>query len=115
MRIVSWNLHGAAVPGRATFAQQQQAWRYMREELGADVILAQEVASKGIAPELRSEWRVVEGETGRFRKNWKWGSVIAASPEFRLQERKESYEDHWLAQLYDLVLIGKLNSGEAGT
>ena len=33
MRIVSWNLHGAAVPGRATIEQQHRAWHYMRDVL----------------------------------------------------------------------------------
>jgi phage protein D len=70
MRIVSWNLHGAAVPGRASNEQQHRAWRYMREDLRADLILAQEVSADGIPDDVRAEWSVVAGVKGRYRKNW---------------------------------------------
>jgi endonuclease/exonuclease/phosphatase family metal-dependent hydrolase len=108
MRIVSWNLHGAAVPGRATNEQQHRAWRYMREDLRADLILAQEVSADGIPDDVRAEWSVVAGVKGRYRKDWNWGSVIAADPALGLRECSGAYDDVWLQQLYDLVVVGEI-------
>jgi endonuclease/exonuclease/phosphatase family metal-dependent hydrolase len=109
MRVVSWNLHGAAVPGRSSIQQQHRAWNYMRDELHADLILAQEVTTGGIPGEVLGEWTVVSGERGRFRKDWNWGSVIAAHPSLLLRGRTDIYSDPWLAQLYDLVLVGEIS------
>jgi endonuclease/exonuclease/phosphatase family metal-dependent hydrolase len=109
MRVVSWNLHGAAVPGRSSIQQQQRAWNYMRDELHADLILAQEVTTGGIPSEVLGEWTVVSGERGRFRKDWNWGSVIAARPSLHLENRSDACPEKWLAQLYDLVLIGEIS------
>jgi endonuclease/exonuclease/phosphatase family metal-dependent hydrolase len=113
MRIVSWNLHGAAIPGRASIQQQYHAWTYMRDVLHADLVLAQEVTSGGIPPQVLAEWTVVAGEKGRFRKDWNWGSVIAAVPSLGLRERVDVYSDPWLAQLYDLVLVGEISIGSS--
>jgi endonuclease/exonuclease/phosphatase family metal-dependent hydrolase len=110
MRIISWNLHGAAVPGRASNEKQLRAWNYMRE-LGADLILAQEVSGSAIPSWAIEEWNFVAGEHGRFRKVWNWGSVIAAKHELGLVPYHESLADPWLAQLYDLVLVGQIRLG----
>ena len=110
MRVVSWNLHGADIPGRASNDQQQRAWDYMRQ-LGADLMLAQEASATALPRWLWDDWTVVAGERGRFRKNWNWGSVIAAKGELGLAQHQESLTDPWLAQLYDLVLLGKVRFG----
>jgi endonuclease/exonuclease/phosphatase family metal-dependent hydrolase len=110
VRLLSWNLHGAAVPGRATLDQQHRAWTYIRD-LGADIVLAQEVASKGIPPWARDEWTIVQGERGVHRKTWHWGSVIAARLGLNLRFRSELLADPWLAQMYDLVLVGQIELG----
>jgi endonuclease/exonuclease/phosphatase family metal-dependent hydrolase len=109
MRIVSWNLHGAAVAGRATNVQQAQAWEYMREVLGADVILAQEASETAVPHWVTREWAALVGERSRYRKNWRWGSVIAAKPEWPVREQPDWWADPWLAQLYDLVLVGRID------
>ena len=101
MRIVSWNLHGAAVE------TQLRAWDYMRE-MGADVILAQEVAGSAVPDWSDEGWDFVVGEPGRNRKNWPWGSVIAAKRELKLVEYQAAMDDPWLRQLYDLVLVGQI-------
>ena len=109
MRIVSWNLHGAAVAGRATNVQQAQAWEYMRAVLRADLIFAQEASAAAAPPWVTSEWSALLGEPGRFRKNWRWGSVIAAKPEWPIREYAGWSLDPWLTQLYDLVLVGQVD------
>jgi hypothetical protein len=109
MRIVSWNLHGAAVPGRASLTQQQAAWTYMRDALGANLILAQEAAENGVPEWVTQEWNTVSGEVGRFRKNWRWGSIIAGKPYLNVLPHEEALGDGWLAQLYDLVLVGQFD------
>lgn len=108
MRIVSWNLHGAAVPGRATKEQQHQAWVYMRDVLRADLILAQEASATGIPSWVTDDWAAVSGDHGRFRKNWNWGSVIAGKRDLRVSPHAECLADPWFAQLYDLVLVGRI-------
>ena len=65
MRLISWNLHGANVPGRSSTAQQMRAWDYMRE-LGADLILAQEASLSALPAWIGEQWNVVAGEHGRF-------------------------------------------------
>ena len=107
MRIISWNLHGASVPGRSSNEKQIRAWDYMRE-LGADLILAQEASLAALPAWVGEQWTFVAGEVGRFRKNWSWGSIIAARRELCLVPHSESLEDPWLAQLYDLVLVGQV-------
>jgi len=88
--------------------QQARAWDCARA-LGADVILAQEVRASAI-PNW-DDWTFVAGEHGRFRKTWDWGSVIAARNEFGLTQHRDSLDDPWLAQLYDLVLVGRIDLG----
>ncbi|NLS79433.1 MAG: hypothetical protein GXY76_19460 [Chloroflexi bacterium] len=113
MRIVSWNLHGATIPGRATNAMQHRAWEHMRDRLGADLVLAQEVSKGGVPPWLAEEgWTVLAGIFGTHRKAWYWGSVIAARPGLRLVARPELFSDRWLAHLYDLVLLGQVQLGD---
>jgi len=107
MRIISWNLHGASVPGRSSTEKQIRAWDYMRG-LGADLILAQEASLSALPAWVGKQWTFVAGEYGRFRKNWTWGSIIAAKPELCLVPHHESLEDLWLAQLYDLVIVGQV-------
>lgn len=107
MRIISWNLHGASVPGRASNEKQMRAWEYMRE-LDADLILAQEASLSALPTWVGEQWTFVAGEVGRFRKNWNWGSIIAVKRELSLVPHHESLEDAWLAQLYDLVLVGQV-------
>jgi endonuclease/exonuclease/phosphatase family metal-dependent hydrolase len=114
MRIVSWNLHGANVPGRASDEQQHRSWAHMRD-LGADLILAQEVSAAGVPEWVTDEWTLLSGEYGRFRKNSNWGSVVAARPALRLRPHPESPADPWLAHLYDHVLVGQIDLPESGT
>jgi endonuclease/exonuclease/phosphatase family metal-dependent hydrolase len=89
---------------------QLRAWDYMRE-LGVDLILAQEVSNSALPSWAAEEWTFVVGEYGRFRKDWNWGSVIAAKHELGLIPYHESLADPWLAQLYDLVLVGQIQLG----
>ena len=71
MRVVSWNVHGADVPGCASNAQQLRAWEYMRDEFAADHILAQEVSATAL-PRWVQDWSLVAGTYGTIRKNWRW-------------------------------------------
>lgn len=107
MRIVTWNLHGAAVPGRASNEMQRRAWDHMRA-MGADLILAQEVTGSALPDWVDEGWDFVTGEIGRLRKNWIWGSVIAAKRELNLIQHHDALDNQWLAQLYDLVLVGQI-------
>lgn len=107
MRIISWNLHGASVPGRSSTEKQVRAWDHMRE-LGADLILAQEATLSALPAWVSEQWTFVAGKVGQFRKNWNWGSIIAAKRELCLVPYNESLEDPWLAQLYDLVIAGQV-------
>lgn len=91
---MSWNIHGASAPGRATKEQQRQAWDYMRDVLRADVILAQEASAPATPSGVPNEWTSVRGERGRFRKNWNWGSVIASKPEFPVRRTKARSRIH---------------------
>jgi hypothetical protein len=79
--------------------------------LGADLILAQEVSAAGVPQWLRDDWTLVTGEYGRFRKDWNWGSVIAAKPILGLNWDEHSLADQWLTQLYDLVVVGQIRLG----
>lgn len=110
MRVVSWNLHGANVPGRASDEQQRRAWEYIRA-LDADLVLVQE--AKASAAPRWDDWVFITGEPGRFRKTWDWGSVIAAKSQLALTEHVDCLDDPRLAQLYDLVLVGCLEWGGA--
>lgn len=107
MTVISWNLHGASVPGRATKDQQLRAWEQIRS-LDADLVLAQEVSSGALPDWVQEDWTVVAGERGRFRKNWNWGSVVAAKPDLGLVPNNDALADAWLSQLYDLVIVGRL-------
>ena len=116
MRIVSWNLAGGGVPPSMN-VQQQHAWEYMRDEMGADVILAQEARKSGIPAWVSEDWTAVVGEKGRFRKYLPWGSVIAARPGVSLRPYLESFEGPWglwFAHLYDLVLVGEIDLAGLG-
>jgi endonuclease/exonuclease/phosphatase family metal-dependent hydrolase len=77
-------------------------------ELGADLILAQEVSTSAMPNWSDEGWDLVAGEMGRIRKDWKWGSVIAARRELNLVPYEEALAHPWLAQLYDLVLVGRI-------
>lgn len=113
MRVVSWNLAGGSVPP-ASKVKQQQAWAYMRDHLGADLILAQEARATALPGWLTHEWTIVAGKFGRFRKNWHWGSVIAARPGLCLRHVEHLEDNHWLAHLYDLVVVGELDLPQTG-
>ncbi|MCC7140234.1 MAG: hypothetical protein IT460_17575 [Planctomycetes bacterium] len=108
MRLVSWNLHGAAIPGSATLDKQHRAWAHIRE-LGADIVLAQEVGESDIPEWVSREWTLLHGERGVGRKAWSWGSVIAARPGMNLRPRPDAFDDPWIRHLYDLVLVGELD------
>jgi endonuclease/exonuclease/phosphatase family metal-dependent hydrolase len=111
VRIVSWNLAGGSVPASLN-VQQRNAWEYMRDELGADVILTQEARKSAIPAWVTEDWTAVVGEKGRFHKYLPWGSVIAARPGLPLRPYLESFEGPWalwFAHLYDLVLIGEID------
>jgi endonuclease/exonuclease/phosphatase family metal-dependent hydrolase len=110
VRIISWNLHGANVAGRASGEQQRRAWDIMRG-LGADLILAQESRQEAMPNWEPDGWTMISGEFGRFRKNWKWGSVIAARPGIALRPF-EATQDWSLAHLYDLVLVSEMDFGQ---
>jgi endonuclease/exonuclease/phosphatase family metal-dependent hydrolase len=77
-------------------------------DLGADLILAQEVSATGVPGWVTDEWTLLSGQYGQFRKNWNWGSVVAARLGLRLRPHLESLQDPWLAHLYDLVLVGQV-------
>ena len=81
----------------------------MHDDLRADMILAQEVSAGGVPDRFYSEWTVLEGVKGQLRKTWNWGSVIAARKSLQLRARMDLYSDPWLAQLYDLVLVGDIS------
>jgi endonuclease/exonuclease/phosphatase family metal-dependent hydrolase len=112
MRVVSWNLHGAG-PGHASNEKQQRSWAHIRD-LGADLILAQEVRPDGIPPWVTGEWTLLSGVYGHFRKDWPWGSVIAARPGLHLSRFPEEQLSHWLQEMYDLVLVGQFDLPGAG-
>jgi endonuclease/exonuclease/phosphatase family metal-dependent hydrolase len=67
MRLVSWNLHGAVIRGRAALDRQHRAWACIRD-LNADLVFAQEVSDGGIPAWARDEWTILDGEQGVGRK-----------------------------------------------
>ena len=84
MRIVSWNLHGAFVPGRATREQQDRAWHHLAA-LDPHVALLQEVGDAAVPDWARERWTIVAGEVGVAEKRQAWGSAIVAKPALGLR------------------------------
>lgn len=77
MRIVSWNMNHA----RRSVQARKDAWAFLREELRADLVLAQEASPP---PESNAVYRAVDDKD----RNYRWGSVIVAlSPGLALNAR----------------------------
>lgn len=78
MRIVSWNMNHC----RRSDVQRKMAWDYLREELKADLVLAQEAVPPAT---LEHVFRPIHDT----QPEWGWGSaVVALHPGVRLRPRK---------------------------
>jgi hypothetical protein len=84
-------------------------------DLDTDLILAQEASAAAIPGWVADEWTLLTGERGKHRKNWNWGSVIAARPGLHLRHHVESLEDPWFQHLYDLVLVARMDLPESAS
>jgi endonuclease/exonuclease/phosphatase family metal-dependent hydrolase len=114
MRVVSWNLHGAAVPGKSTRQQQLRAWHYLAA-LGADVILLQEVEWAAIPAFASDLWSSVKGDEIPALADARWGSLIGARADLGLHSRKELFEDLPLRILYGYVVIASVEIPQLGS
>jgi len=113
VRVVSWNLHGAAVPGKSSRQQQLRAWHYLAA-LGADVILLQEVEWAAIPAFAGDLWRNVKGDEIPELADARWGSLIGARPELGLRSRKEVFEDPSFRVLYGYVVMAAVEISQLG-
>jgi hypothetical protein len=114
LRLATFNIAGANVPGRRTAAVQSRSWHWLASH-GINLALVQEAEGSAIPEWVRSRWTLVTGELGQHGKSADWGSVIAADPSLRLRPRHDiTSADPWLTLLYDYLVVGEIDlpSGE---
>ncbi|HEU4578249.1 MAG TPA: hypothetical protein VFS67_08345 [Polyangiaceae bacterium] len=114
LRVVSWNLHGARVPGKASRQQQSRAWHYLAA-LGADILLLQEVEWGAIPAFIRDTWSIIPGNELPELGDAGWGSLIGAPPKLHLRSRKELFTDPQLRVLYGYVVVAAVDVPAVGT
>lgn len=77
MRIVSWNMNH----GRRSDQARRDAWTFLREELRADLVLAQEGSPP---PGFNAVYRAIDDSN----RNYRWGSaIVALNPALTLNGR----------------------------
>jgi len=78
MRIVSWNMNHA----RRSIQARKDAWAFLREELRADLVLAQEASPP---PGSNAVYRAIDQKD----RNYRWGSaIVALNPALALKAPK---------------------------
>jgi hypothetical protein len=103
VRIASFNLGGANVPGKRSRMQQERSWHWLAAN-GVDLGLVQEEEHAAVPQWVAERWSVVRGEVGR------WGSAIVADPSLNLRARDDLVAaDSWLTLLYDYVVVGEVD------
>src|SRR5262245_27688590 len=103
LRIVSWNLHGAAVPGKASHRQQQLAWQHL-VDLDADIILLQEVEWAAIPASSADVWSQLKGDELSSPSDPPWGSLVGARTGLPLGSRKDLFADPVFRVLYGYIV-----------
>lgn len=115
MRVVSFNIKGAFVPGRASHDEQRRSW-HLLAAFGADIALVQEVDPAAIPSWAFERWTIVKASPG---VGWidkpAWGSMIAAAPALKLRPRDDLFSDPWLAQVYEYVVVGEIDLPDGET
>src|SRR5438046_7725120 len=82
LRVVNFDIDGAAVAGRSERVLQERAW-HLLAAYGADLTLVLEVERAAEPSWARDRWMFVEG-------GWPWCSVVAARPNLKLRAAKAS-------------------------
>ena len=109
MRVTSFNIHGAFVPGKASAAQQERSWHRMAS-YGTSLGLLQEVGHAQIPDWVHGRWDLVAGEVGTCGKSYGWGSVVVADRALNLRTRLDLLEnDPWLCLLYDYLIVAEID------
>lgn len=109
MKVVSWNL-AWVTPGYRD--KQDDAWRYLVDELRPDLALLQEV---GRIPDFVSDnFRVVAPqERASTAATW-WSSVIIGRPDISLEEIPTAQIGNWVdgPLLYGYIATGRIVLGD---
>lgn len=108
LRVATFNIHGAFVPGRASAAQQKRSWHRLAS-YGPSLGLLQEVGHAQIPRWVPERWDLIAGEIGVCGKSQGWGSAIVADRSLNLRPRTDLLEtDPWLCLLYDYVVLAEI-------
>jgi endonuclease/exonuclease/phosphatase family metal-dependent hydrolase len=108
LRVVSFNIKGARVPGRKSRSTQERSW-HLLAAFGADVALMQEVEHEAIPQWARERWSLVVGDVALVGgPDMGWGSVIAARPKLQMRPRTDVLEDRVVRLLYDYAVFGEI-------
>jgi hypothetical protein len=113
VRVVSWNLHGAAVPGKSSREQQRRAWHYLAA-LGSDIILLQEVEWAAIPAFVSHLWTSVKGDEIPELADAPWGSLVGARTDLGLRSWIEVFEDPLFRILYGYVVMAAVELPQVG-
>ena len=109
IRVTTFNIHGAFVPGKATAAQQARSWHRLAS-YGSALGLLQEVGHAQIPAWVPDRWDIVAGEIGTCGKSYGWGSVIVADRSLNVRPRSDLLEsDPWLCLLYDYLVVAEVD------
>lgn len=109
MRITTFNLGGANVPGKRSHEQQQRSWHWLAAH-GVNLAFVQEAEHTAIPRWAGERWSIVLGQIGEHGKSGHWGSAIVADPSFNLRAREDLVAaDPWLTLLYDYIVVGEID------
>ena len=109
MRVATYNIHGARVPGKASATQQDRAWHLLATH-GVDLAFVQEAEWKRIPSWAREHWTILTGgDVPDLPGTAGWGSVLAARKELDLTVNAECHKaSKFLEPLSDYVLVGSV-------
>jgi endonuclease/exonuclease/phosphatase family metal-dependent hydrolase len=108
MRVASFNIAGATVPGAASYEQQSRSWHHLAA-LGTDLAFVQDVSEPAIPEWAHEEWTILHGVVGSYGKTQVWGSAIAAHADLNLRPRPDLVDGAWLEIVYDYVVVGEID------
>ena len=109
MRVITFNIKGANVPGRKDHATQKRSWQLLAA-YNADLAFVQEVQHKAIPEWARERWSIVEVNPQTLTtKPAGWGSVIAAKPSLNLRAREDFLISHHLRLMHDYAVFGEID------
>lgn len=109
LRVTTFNIHGAFVPGRASAAQQARSWHRLAS-LGTSLGLVQEVGHAQIPSWVTDRWDLIAGEIGTCGKAQGWGSAVVADHSLNLRPRPDLLaDDPWLCLVYDYVVVAEVD------